>query len=99
MGLERGSRIEEEGRRKKNQYSAHIKSTVLSPDNLPFSQRQDQLSEVLLIMSDSITVPVIDLAQMEDPCGRKRGLDTVLHAVRDFGLFYVVNLAVSIKMR
>lgn len=50
-------------------------------------------------MSDSITVPVIDLAQMEDPCGRKRGLDTVLHAVRDFGLFYVVNLAVSIKMR
>lgn len=41
-------------------------------------------------MSDSITVPVIDLAQMEDPCGRKRGLDTVLHAVRDFGLFYVI---------
>lgn len=49
-------------------------------------------------MSDSIAVPVIDLVQMGNPCGRKHVLDTVLHAVRDFGLFYIVNPAITIEM-
>lgn len=49
-------------------------------------------------MSDSIPVPVIDLAQMQNPCGRKHVLDTVLHAVRDYGIFYIVNSPISLEM-
>lgn len=48
-------------------------------------------------MSDS-TIPVIDLAQLQDPCCRKRVLDTLLHAVRDLGAFYIANTPIASKL-